>query len=115
MTPWILVAIAGLLEVVWASGMKQTQGFTRLWPTVWVLGTMAVSFVLLARAMVSLPAGIAYTVWVGIGASGTVLVGVALLGEKLSAAQVVCLAAIMLGIMGLKLSQPAQPPRVQQP
>ena len=109
MTPWILITIAGLLEVVWASGLKETKGFTKLVPSLWVLAAMVASFFLLARAMQSLPAGVAYSVWVGIGAVGTVIVGIVLLGEKLSILQLICLAAITLGIVGLKLAHPAAP------
>lgn len=112
MLPWVLLTIAGLLEVVWAYWLKQTHGFTRLWPSVITLGAMIASFALLARAMQSLPLGISYTVWVGIGAVGSVAVGALLLGERLSPLQGVCIAMIALGILGLKLTTrtpPAQP------
>lgn len=78
---WILLVVAGLLEVVWAIGMKQSQGFTKLWPSVWTIDAMLASFGLLAVAMRTLPLGISYTVWVGIGAVGSVIAGAALFGE----------------------------------
>lgn len=111
MLPWILLLIAGLLEVVWAVGLKYTQGFTRLWPTVFSVAAMLGSFLLLARVMQTLPLSISYTVWVGIGAVGTVIAGVALFHERLGAMQVVCIVLIGLGIVGLKASTPSAPDR----
>lgn len=99
---WILLLIAGLLEVVWAIGMKQSQGFTKLWPSVWTIVAMLASFALLAQAMRTLPLGVSYTVWVGIGAVGSVVAGAILFSERLNTAQYVCLAMIALGILGLK-------------
>lgn len=101
---WILLVIAGLLEVVWAIGMKQSQGFTKLWPSVWTIGAMLASFGLLAVAMRTLPLGISYTVWVGIGAVGSVIAGAALFGERMNAVQFACVALIGLGIVGLKVA-----------
>ncbi len=101
---WILLVVAGLLEVVWAIGMKQSQGFTRLWPSVWTIAAMLASFALLATAMRTLPLGISYTVWVGIGALGSVIAGAVLFGERMSAAQFACVAMIGLGIAGLKFT-----------
>lgn len=101
---WILLVVAGLLEVVWAIGMKQSHGFTRLWPSVWTIAAMLASFGLLAIAMRTLPLGVSYTVWVGIGAVGSVIAGATLFGERLSAAQFACVAMIGLGIVGLKLT-----------
>ncbi|CAG0966232.1 Guanidinium exporter [Phycisphaerales bacterium] len=115
MRPWILLFIAGLLEVVWATGMKYTAGFTKLWPTLGTFAAMIASFLLLARAMQSLPLGVSYSVWVGIGAVGSVLTGVLLLHERLSAAQVVCLMLIGIGVAGLKHSTPASPPPAVRP
>ncbi len=115
MLAWILLVIAGLLEVVWASMLKQYGSSTRVWPWVATLAAMIVSFALLSEAMKSLPLGVAYTVWVGIGAVGAVLVGVALLGEKLSAVQAVSLLLIVLGIVGLKLSTPTKPASASPP
>jgi quaternary ammonium compound-resistance protein SugE len=102
MMAWILLFIAGLLEVVWAIGMKQSQGFTKLWPSVWTIVAMLASFALLAQAMRTLPLGVSYTVWVGIGAVGSVVAGAILFSERLNVAQYVCVAMIGLGILGLK-------------
>ncbi len=110
MLPWVYVVIAGLFEVVWATSMKSTQGWTRLWPSVLTLAAMLVSFLLLAKAMQSLPLGVAYTVWVGIGAIGAALAGWLILGERLSAVQWVCVGVIGAGIVGLKLATPGTLP-----
>jgi len=101
---WLILVLAGLLEVVWAVGLKYTHGFTRLWPSVGTLGAMLVSFVLLAQAMKTLPMGTAYAVWVGIGAVGAGIVGVVVLGEPANAGRVVSLALIVVGVIGLKLA-----------
>lgn len=101
---WTLLVVAGLLEVVWAIGLKYTQGFTRLLPSLLTLAAMAASVVLLALAMKSLPVGTAYTVWVGVGAVGTVVLGIVLFGEPLNAARIVSIALIVAGIVGLKLA-----------
>lgn len=106
---WILLVVAGLLEVVWAIGMKQSQGFTKLWPSVWTIGAMLASFGLLAVAMRTLPLGISYTVWVGIGAVGSVIAGAALFGERMNVVQFACVALIGLGIAGLKFATSAKP------
>lgn len=107
MWAWIMLVVAGLLEVVWASTMKATDGFTRLWPSVLTLGTMVVSFALLSQAMRTLPAGTSYAVWVGIGAIGTALVGIFLWGEPATAARLLFLGLIAVGIVGLRLVSPA--------
>jgi quaternary ammonium compound-resistance protein SugE len=107
--PWLFLTIAGLLEVVWATSMKQSQGFTRLAPSIVTIVAMIVSFILLAVAMKSLPLGISYTVWVGIGAVGSVILGVAYFHERLNPWQVLCVVLIGAGIIGLKLSTPAKP------
>ena len=99
---WILLIIAGLLEVGWAIGLKYSEGFTRLWPSVFTVVTMALSVFLLAVAMRSLPVGTAYAVWTGIGAVGTVILGIVLFGESASFARLVCVALIIAGIAGLK-------------
>jgi quaternary ammonium compound-resistance protein SugE len=104
---WIVLVVAGLFEVGWAIGLKYTDGFTRLWPTVWTAVSMALSVGLLGIAMKSLPVGTAYSVWVGIGAVGTVLLGVALLDEPASPARMISVACILAGIVGLKLASPA--------
>lgn len=100
---WILLALAGLFEVAWAIGLKYTEGFTRLWPTVGTLAGLAISLGLLAHVLKTLPVGTAYAIWTGIGAVGTALVGIVLLGESASPARIACIALIAAGIIGLKL------------
>lgn len=101
---WIILFIAGLLEVVWAIGLKYTHGFTRLTPSVITVTAMIVSIVLLSWAMRPLPVGTAYAVWTGIGAVGAAITGILLLGESASLARIASLALIVAGIIGLKLS-----------
>ena len=101
---WIILFIAGLLEVVWAIGLKYTHGFTRLTPSVITVTAMIVSIVLLSWAMRSLPVGTAYAVWTGIGAVGAAITGILLLGESASLARIASLALIVAGIVGLELS-----------
>jgi quaternary ammonium compound-resistance protein SugE len=103
---WLMLVIAGLFEVGWAIGLKYTEGLTRLWPTVWTAAALVVSMVLLALAMRTLPAGTAYAVWTGIGATGTALLGMAVLGEPATPARLACLALIVAGIVGLKVVSP---------
>ena len=100
---WGVLVIAGLFEIGWAIGLKYTEGFTRLWPTVGTLVAMAASFGLLAHALKTLPVGTAYAVWTGIGAIGTAIVGIVLLGESASPARLLCIAMIGAGIVGLKM------------
>ena len=102
---WIYLFVAGLLEVGWAIGLKHTAGFTRLVPSVVTLAAMVVSFLLLAQALRTLPVGTAYAVWTGIGAAGTALVGMVLLGEPRTASRVFCLLLIVAGVAGLRLSE----------
>lgn len=102
--PWVLLVIAGLFEVAWAIGLKYTEGFTRLWPSAGTLAAMGLSVVLLGIAMRSLPVGTAYAVWTGIGAVGTVILGIVLFGEPATAARLVCVGLIVAGILGLKLT-----------
>src|SRR5262245_32050700 len=104
---WVVVVVAGLFEVGWAIGLKYTEGFTRLWPTVGTVLAMIVSLWLLGIAMKSLPVGTAYSVWVGVGAVGTVTLGIVLLGEPANAARLISVALIIAGIVGLKLATPA--------
>jgi len=104
MSCWIILFIAGLLEVVWAIGLKYTHGFTRLTPSIITVSAMIVSIVLLSWAMRSLPVGTAYAVWTGIGAVGAAITGILLLGESASLARIASLALIVAGIIGLKLS-----------
>ncbi len=101
---WAILAVAGLFEVGWAIGLKYTEGFTRLWPTIWTVLSMIISLGLLGIAMKALPVGTAYSVWVGVGAIGTVILGIVLLGEPVSAARMISVALILAGIVGLKLS-----------
>jgi quaternary ammonium compound-resistance protein SugE len=101
---WLLLVIAGLLEVGWAVGLKYTEGFTRPWPTVGTIGAMIVSLMLLGIAMKTLPVGTAYAVWVGVGAVGTALLGMALFGESANPGKVASLALIVAGIVGLRLT-----------
>lgn len=104
--PWILLVLAGLLEVGWAIGLKYTEGFTRLWPSVATIAAMGISLVLLGTAMKSLPVGTAYAVWVGIGAVGTVILGIVLFDEPLNALRAGSVALIVAGLVGLKLATP---------
>lgn len=101
---WFILVIAGLLETGWAIGLKYTEGFTRLWPSVWTVAAMIVSFWLLALAMKVLPVGTAYGVWVGIGAVGTVILGIVLFNEPVNPMRLISVGLIILGIIGLKLS-----------
>jgi quaternary ammonium compound-resistance protein SugE len=103
MNPWFYLAAAGVMEVAWAVGLKFTHGFTRLWPSVWTLGTMALSIYLLSLAVRSLPIGTAYAVWTGIGAAGTAAAGMFFLGESREAIKVFCIFLILAGIAGLRL------------
>ena len=101
---WLLLIIAGLLEVGWAIGLKYTEGFTRVWPSVLTLGAMVLSVVLLGVAMKSLPVGTSYAVWVGVGAVGTAILGMVLFGEPATAGRLASLGLIVAGIVGLKLA-----------
>jgi quaternary ammonium compound-resistance protein SugE len=100
---WALLLVAGLLEIGWAVGIKSTEGFTRWGPSVAVLVTALLSFYLLALAMKTLPVGTAYAVWVGIGAAGAAVLGIALLGEALSLPRIASILLIVAGVVGLRL------------
>ncbi len=104
---WIILILAGVFEIGWAIGLKYTEGFTRLWPTVGTVIAMVISLGLLGIAMKSLPVGTAYAVWVGVGAIGTAILGIVLLGEPANAGRLLSLALILAGIIGLKLATPA--------
>ena len=104
---WLILLLAGLFEVAWAVGLKYSEGFTRLWPTVGTVLAMAVSLWLLGIAMRTLPLGTAYAVWVGVGAVGTALLGIVLLDEPANIGRLISLALILAGIIGLKLATPA--------
>ncbi len=101
---WLVLFLAGLFEIGWAIGLKYTDGFTRLWPSLWTVTSMAVSVALLGIAVRHLPIGTAYAVWTGIGAVGAVILGIVLFGDPASAARLVCIALIVAGILGLKLA-----------
>ncbi|MBE7365945.1 quaternary ammonium compound efflux SMR transporter SugE [Ramlibacter pallidus] len=101
---WVVLVIAGLFEVGWAIGLKYTEGFSRLWPSVGTITAMVVSVVLLGWAMRTLPVGTAYAVWTGIGAIGTVILGIVLFQEPATVARLVCVGLILAGIVGLKLT-----------
>ena len=100
---WLALLIAGLFEIVWAVGMKYTDGFTRLWPTIGTFAAMAASVVLLGFAMKTLPLGTAYAVWTGIGTAGTVVVGMILINEPATALRLGAIGLILIGGVGLKL------------
>ena len=100
---WIILLVAGLLEIIWATAFKHSEGFSRLWPTLVGLAASAVSFFLLAIALKTLPIGTAYAVWVGIGVLGTAAVGIVALGEPATLTRLACLGLILAGILGLRL------------
>lgn len=102
--PWFHLIIAGLLEIAWAIGLKQTAGWTRLWPSVITVALMIASFFFLSLALRTLPLGTSYAIWTGIGAIGTALVGIFIFDEPRTAARLVCLLLIISGIIGLKLA-----------
>jgi len=103
---WLVLFVAGLFEIGWAVGLKYTEGFTRLWPTVWTAASMLISLWLLGLALRSLPLGTAYAVWTGIGTTGTALLGIVLFSEPAEAMRLVCIGLIVAGIIGLKLVTP---------
>lgn len=103
---WLLLFVAGLLEVAWAVGLKYTEGFSRPWPSALTLTAMVASVVLLGLAMKSLPVGTSYAVWVGVGAVGTAIAGMVLFAEPATAGRLVSLGLIVAGIVGLKLATP---------
>ncbi len=103
---WIILLTAGLFEIAWAIGLKYSEGFTRLWPTVGTLVAMAISVWMLGIAMKSLPVGTAYAIWVGVGAVGTVILGVVLFDEPVNALRIGSVALIIAGMIGLKLATP---------
>jgi quaternary ammonium compound-resistance protein SugE len=101
---WVYLGVAGLLEIVWASAMKHSMGFTKLWPTIISLVGMVASMVLLSMAMKSLPLGTAYSVWTGIGAAGAFIFGIVILGEQASLGRIVAAVLIVSGLILMKLS-----------
>ena len=102
--PWIYLVLAGLFEIGWAIGLKYTEGFSRPWPTVGTVAAMIASLILLALAVKTLPIGTAYAVWTGIGAVGAVILGIVLFGDPATPARLLCVALILTGIVGLKLT-----------
>ncbi|WP_411819045.1 quaternary ammonium compound efflux SMR transporter SugE [Hyphococcus formosus] len=100
---WLILVLAGLFEVGWAVGLKYTEGFTRLWPTLGTVAAMVISMALLGLALRSLPLGTAYAVWTGIGTIGTVIFGIIFFAEQADIARLFCVALIVAGIVGLKL------------
>ena len=101
---WTCLVVAGLLEIVWAIGLKYTQGFSKLWPSVATLCAMAASFNLLAAALKTIPVGTGYAVWTGIGAAGTAIIGMAFLGEPREVLRILCIVLIVAGVVGLKFA-----------
>ena len=101
--PWLYLLIAGLFEIAWAIGLKYTDGFSRLWPSLGTAAAMIVSLAFLGLALKHLPVGTAYAVWTGIGAVGTVILGIMLFGEPATALRLACVGLIVAGIVGLKL------------
>ena len=101
---WFILVIAGLLEVSWAIGLKYTEGFTKLWPSIGTILSLVVSFVLLGLAMKTLPVGVAYAVWVGLGLVGTAILGILLFDESAQTLKLISLGLICAGIVGLKLT-----------
>ena len=100
---WIYLIIAGLFEIGWAIGLKYTEGFTRLWPSIWTALSMGVSVYLLSRALQTIPVGTGYAVWTGVGAVGTAILGIILFNEPKNLARILCILLIVAGIVGLKL------------
>ena len=101
---WIILFVAGLFEIGWAVGLKYTEGFTRLWPTVWTAVALVASMALLGLSLRSLPLGTAYAVWTGIGTIGTAVLGIALFREPATPMRLLCIGLILMGIVGLKLA-----------
>ncbi len=104
---WISLFIAGLFEIGWAIGLKYTDGFSKLWPSVWTVAAMVVSLVFLEYSLRTLPVGTAYAIWVGIGAVGTAIMGMWLFNESREIARIVCLLLIVAGVIGLKFVTPS--------
>ena len=106
MSAWLALLAAGLLEIAWAFGLKYSEGLTRIWPTAATLVAIALSFGLMAVALKSLPFGTAYTVWTGVGAAGSIIVGMLIYSEPTDPVRMLCLTLIVAGIVGLKLNSP---------
>ncbi|MPY75720.1 MAG: quaternary ammonium compound efflux SMR transporter SugE [Alphaproteobacteria bacterium] len=103
---WAVLVVAGLFEIGWAVGLKYTEGFQRLWPSLATVVAMVVSILLLGLALRTLPLGTAYAIWTGIGTAGTAVLGIILFGESAEPLRLACICLIVAGIVGLKLSSP---------
>jgi len=103
---WLILVVAGIFEIGWAIGLKYTQGFTRILPSVATVGAMIASFFLLSRALKTIPVGTAYAVWTGIGATGTAIIGMAIFGESRDVLRMFCIFLIIAGVVGLKVVSP---------
>jgi len=106
MTAWIALVLAGLLEVAWALGIKYSDGFTRLWPTLAMMAALALSFLLFSLSLKGVPFGTAYAIWAGLGACGVAVAGMVLFGEPANILRLACLTLIVTGMVGLKLITP---------
>ena len=104
MTAWTALLLAGAFEIVWALGLKQTDGFTRFWPSVGTILSIALSFAMMAVALKSIPFGTAYAIWAGIGVAGTALIGIVAFGEPANAGRLLCVALVGAGIVGRKVA-----------
>jgi quaternary ammonium compound-resistance protein SugE len=104
MSPWLSLGIAGVFEIVWAVGLKYTDGFSRLWPSLLTLWAMGLSLYFLAQALKTIPLGTGYAVWTGIGAAGTAILGIILFSESAALVRLLCIALIIGGIIGLRLT-----------
>lgn len=104
---WFSLLMAGLLEVAWALGLKYSDGFTRLWPSIGTLAAIAASFAFLSLALKAVPFGTAYAIWTGLGAAGTLMAGIVLFNEPADVARLGCVILIVSGIVGLKLATPS--------
>jgi len=103
---WLALLVAGLLEIAWAFGLKYSDGLTRFWPTVATVVAILLSFALMAQALRSLPFGTAYAIWTGIGAAGSIIVGMVIFSEPIDPVRIICLMLIVVGMIGLKLNSP---------
>lgn len=99
---WVYLITAGILEIGWATGLKYTQGFSRVWPSLITVSSMICSFLLLTQALKTMPVGTCYAVWTGIGATGTAIIGILFLGESREVLRILCLFLIVIGVVGLK-------------
>ena len=106
MSAWLALLVAGLLEIAWAFGLKYSDGLTRFWPTVATVVAILLSFALMAQALRSLPFGTAYAIWTGIGAAGSIIVGMVIFSEPIDPVRIICLMLIVVGMIGLKLNSP---------